>query len=388
MSRASIRVGGRTGAARRRSKRQRRDQALVGVFSGRRRVNWSRRTVTNSLQTSHHGERDDDHADTVAVPKPRRIDQPDDLVAVVPDLEGGRLSSHDRDLFGAARALADEGGGGVLAIVFGDCRDDLAVSGCDRLVQFRDSRLSGYAPEARLAALRAAVAVYKPAFTLFPDSAVMGADLGRRFAAASGLDAATNVWSLDRQACVRRAGNDTSDERRPTPPVLLLAPEVGAPLSGDRHDTERLEAPTFDLSSRLVDLGKCVVDLADVPVTEADFIMAGGNGVADWNAFHQAASALGAVEGASRVAVDAGWMPRARQVGSSGSLVSARFYLAVGISGAPQHLQGIEACDHVIAINVDPNCEMVKRADLAVIADATDVMAYLTSMSRQLRGHA
>ena len=112
-------------------------------------------------------------------------------------------------------------------------------------------------------------------------------------------------------------------------------------------------------------------------MAEAEFILSGGNGVKDWGVFHRAAQALGATEGASRVAVDDGFMARDRQVGASGTWVTARVYIAVGISGAIQHLQGIGACDKVLAINLDPGCDMIKRADVSVIGDATAILEAL-----------
>ena len=77
------------------------------------------------------------------------------------------------------------------------------------------------------------------------------------------------------------------------------------------------------------------------------------------------------------MAVDDGFMARERQVGASGVWVTARVYVAVGISGAIQHLQGIGACDKVVAINLDPGCDMIKRADLSVIGDGTAVLEAL-----------
>ncbi len=86
---------------------------------------------------------------------------------------------------------------------------------------------------------------------------------------------------------------------------------------------------------------------------------------------------LGATRAGSRVVCDEGHLPRDRQVGASGSVVTARCYLAFGISGAPQHLQGITGVSHVVAINTDLHAEMIKRADLAIIADAQEVMPAL-----------
>jgi electron transfer flavoprotein alpha subunit len=102
--------------------------------------------------------------------------------------------------------------------------------------------------------------------------------------------------------------------------------------------------------------------------------------VTDWTAFHALAEVLGAAEGGSRVVCDAGLLPRERQVGASGTLIQARCYLAFGISGAPQHLQGIVRCEKVVAINTDLHAEMVKRGDLSAIKDAQAVMPALTRL--------
>jgi electron transfer flavoprotein alpha subunit len=78
-------------------------------------------------------------------------------------------------------------------------------------------------------------------------------------------------------------------------------------------------------------------------------------------------------------------MPRNRQVGATGTWVTARVYLAVGISGAIQHLQGIGACDKVVAVNMDPGCDMIKRADLSVIGDSAAVLAALIQLATEYR---
>ncbi|MNR47124.1 Electron transfer flavoprotein subunit alpha [compost metagenome] len=85
------------------------------------------------------------------------------------------------------------------------------------------------------------------------------------------------------------------------------------------------------------------------------------------------------------MAVDDGFMPRNRQVGATGTWVTARVYMAVGISGAIQHLQGIGACDKVIAINLDPGCDMIKRADLSVIGDSAAILAALIELATEYR---
>lgn len=327
------------------------------------------------------------------------IDQPDFLVAVVPDLSGGRLSGHDKDLLGLARRLADgdaERPGAVVAILFGEHKEEtLGEAGIDRVVHLDDELYAGFAPEARLAALNAVEREMAPRFWLLPDSPLGGADLGRRLAVRLGERAATGVWQVEAEQasplgwrCTARGGADSLDIQRPLPRVALALAECAEPVDETRHAAEpvSLAASIPTTLSRIEDLGQVAVDPAGVALAEAEFILSGGNGVKEWDAFHHAAKVLGATEGASRVAVDDGFMARDRQVGATGTWVTARVYMAVGISGAIQHLQGIQRCDKVVAINVDPGCDMIKRADLAVIGDSTQILAALVAMVEEQRG--
>ena len=161
--------------------------------------------------------------------------------------------------------------------------------------------------------------------------------------------------------------------------LILATAECAEPVSETRHEAlvVQLSTAVVPCLARIEDLGAVEVDAAAVPMAEAEFILSGGNGVKDWALFHRAAAALGATEGASRVAVDDGFMGRDRQVGASGTWVTARVYVAIGISGAIQHLQGIGACDKVVAINQDAGCDMIKRADLSVIGDGAAVLEAL-----------
>lgn len=341
-------------------------------------------------------------ATTTAARDSRRrvtIDQPAFMVAVVPDLTGGRLSSHDKDLLGLARRVADadaEQPGAVVAILFGEHKEEaLGEAGIDRIVHLDDELYAGFAPEARLAVLGAVEREMAPRFWLLPDSPLGGADLGRRLALRLGERAATGVWQVeaDNEAslgwrCTARGAAGSLDIQRPLPRVALALAECAEPVDETRHAAEpvSLAASIPTTLSRIEDLGQVAVDPAGVALAEAEFILSGGNGVKQWDAFHHAAKVLGATEGASRVAVDDGFMARDRQVGATGTWVTARVYMAVGISGAIQHLQGIQRCDKVVAINLDPGCDMIKRADLAVIGDSTQILAALVAMVEQQRG--
>ena len=307
------------------------------------------------------------------------VAEPAFYITVVPDMVGGRLSSHDRDLLGLARQLAGAEGA-VLAVVFGEHKEAaFDTAGVDRLLLVDGAGFDGYSPEQRVQGLRAVDNQFNPRHWLLPDSRSGGGELGRRFAASIGERPATRVWQVKDQLCISRAGAGREDLVRPLARLILAAAECAEPVSETRHEVLPVELSTGVARSlpRIEDLGAVAVDPAVIPMAEAEFILSGGNGVKDWDLFHQAASALGATEGASRVAVDDGFMGRERQVGASGTWVTARVYVAVGISGAIQHLQGIGACDKVIAINQDAGCDMVKRADLSVIGESAEVLTAL-----------
>ena len=298
------------------------------------------------------------------------------FIAVVPDMIGGRLSSHDRDVLGLARQLAGADGA-VLAVVFGEVKETaFDRAGVDRLLLL-DSE--GYAPEQQVLSLRAVDNQFAPRHWLLPDSRSGGGELGRRFAAGVGERPATRVWQVKADQCVGRAGAGLQDVTRVVPRIILAAVECAEPVSDTRHEVipVQLSTTVVPCLARIEDLGAVEVDPAAIPMAEAEFILSGGNGVKDWELFHRAAAALGATEGASRVAVDDGFMGRERQVGASGTWVTARVYVAVGISGAIQHLQGIGACDKVVAINLDPACDMIKRADLSVIGEGGAILQAL-----------
>ncbi|GGY00029.1 electron transfer flavoprotein subunit alpha [Litchfieldella qijiaojingensis] len=326
------------------------------------------------------------------------IEAPAFLVAVVPDMPGGRLSSHDRDLLGLARQLADadsERQGAVLAVVFGSHKEDgFGEAGVDRLLHLDEEVFDGYTPETRLAALSAIERELAPYYWLLPDSKLGGADLGRRLAARIQERPATGVWQIEMDdtcelgwRCTARGAAGTTDIQRALPRVALALSECAEPVSETRHAAQpmALSQALPSQLGRIEDLGQVAVDPAGVALAEAEFILSAGNGVKDWDGFHHAAKVLGATEGASRVAVDDGFMPRHRQVGATGTWVTARVYLAVGISGAIQHLQGIQSCEKVIAVNLDPGCDMIKRADLAVIGDSAKVLAALVDLVAQQR---
>ncbi|QIB33360.1 electron transfer flavoprotein subunit alpha/FixB family protein [Ancylobacter pratisalsi] len=313
-----------------------------------------------------------------AGPRLVAIAEPAFLVAVVPDAPQGRLTPHDRQLFGAARLLADAGGGAVLAL--GTC-EDLARAGADRVLPLP---VAGYDPEARAMALHAVLAALDIRHALLPESPE-GGDLARRLAALLDEPLFAGAESLNAQAVTRPARGRRIEQRRSPPRLITLAADAALPHAGTLHEALDVAFAFPPLMPGAILSAEAVpADPALVPLAEADFVVAAGNGVVDFGTFHALVEALHATPGASRMVCDAGLMPRAAQVGASGTVLEARCYFALGIAGAPQHLQGVARCQHVVAVNTDLHAAMVERAGLAIIADAQQVMpALLRELARE-----
>ena len=318
----------------------------------------------------------------VAEPVLRVIADPACLLFAVLDRTDALLSDHDVQVLAAARRLADAVGGAVVAVV-PDGAGDLGALGADRVLPLPAAWAGDYAPERRAAAVAAAIGQWTPRHVLFPESQD-GGDLARRVAAACGERLFAGVESLSADRAARRAGGGATELGHAPPRLLSLAADAVAPLGPVRHEARRLDppAPLPEDRPKLREARRLPVDPDGLALAEADFILSAGNGVTDWAAFAELGRVLGATRAGSRVVCDAGNLPRDRQVGASGTVVSATCYLAFGIAGAPQHLQGIGGVGHVVAVNTDLHAAMIKRADLAIVADAQAIMPALIRYAR------
>lgn len=317
-----------------------------------------------------------------AAPKTIVVESPAFLVAVAPDLAGGRLSPHDRQLFGAARTLA--GKEGAVVGLAGADDGSLGPAGADRVVRLGDPG-EAYDPDARAAAVAGAMAALGLRHVLFPETPD-GGDLARRVAVLTGEALFPDVEMVQAASLMRPARGRKVEQRAVPARLITLAADAVAPYAGDpreaREEPFRLETETKP--STILSAARIPADPATTPLALADFVVSAGNGVTDFDAFRAVAAALGGTPGASRVLCDAGLMPRESQVGASGTVLAASCYLAFGIAGAPQHLQGVADCEHVVAVNTDLHAAMIERAGLAIVQDAQLVMpALLEALARE-----
>lgn len=321
---------------------------------------------------------------SAAAPQLIIVETPAFYIAVVPDAAGGRLSAHDRQLFGAARTLAGREGA-VVALCAEGC-EDLGAAGADRVIPL-PSGSSTYDPDGAAGALAAILASLQPRATIFPESA-RGGDLLRRVAVASRRPVFCDVEFVSESAVARPAQVRRIEQRTVPRGLIGLTQDAVAPYARGPREARPMvceASPAPASASAILSVEEIPADPRSVPLALADFVIAAGNGVTDFETFRSLVEALGGTLGASRVLCDAGLMPRAAQVGASGTVLSANCYLALGIAGAPQHLQGIAGCDHVVAVNTDLHAAMVERAGLAIVADAQRIMPALLDLLRAER---
>lgn len=291
----------------------------------------------------------------------------------------GRLDEHARQAIAAAAILATPDSG-VIAVVLGELHEDLASLGVDRVAVFPELDFASFQPERELAAASRLIDAYAPLHVFLPDNVQGDGDLGRRLIAAHADSAATHVVELDAQHVASYWSRGAEFARADLPRFVLLeagAVESSLPFVGAAELADVPDAVPAVRQAGYRDRGLEELDAAQIALEEADFIISAGNGVREVVTLEALARTLGAAVGASRVAVDEGKFPRDKQIGATGKTVSASTYVAVGISGAVQHLQGIKDCRHVIAINRDAGAPIVKRADLTLIGDAEEIMQAL-----------
>jgi len=180
-----------------------------------------------------------------------------------------------------------------------------------------------------------------------------------------------------------------------TRPQMATVRHKVFPISPKRSDGKKPQVINLTPKPQLLSSRSEILDFieqceATVNLTEADVIVSGGRGIQDPANFaliEDLAKALGGAVGASRAAVDAGWIPYCHQVGQTGKTVCPKLYIACGISGAVQHLAGMSSSDTIIAINKDPDAPIFDVADVGFVGDCLEIIPLLTKKINAMRGN-
>jgi electron transfer flavoprotein alpha subunit len=308
-------------------------------------------------------------------------------VLVVAEHVQGQLRDVTHELVSAARAL---GGPVTVAVIASDpAAFDLAREGVDEVVHVAVAQ-EEFEPDVYQQALEALIADRSPQVVL-AGFTVNGMGYAPAVAVRLGLGFASDVFGVGRDGdavVATRAfyGSKVHAEvefATGTPVLLLLRPTTWpAAEPGGSPAVSTLELGP--VSSRARHLGFQEAVKGDVDITTADFLLSIGRGIGEREAipdFEQLADRLGATLSASRPLVDAGWMPGARQVGQSGKTVKPKVYLALGISGAVQHLAGMKASGTIIAVNTDPEAAIFSVAHYGAVADLHEVAEALAELA-------
>jgi electron transfer flavoprotein alpha subunit len=317
---------------------------------------------------------------------------------------GSELRKVGLEAVTAARMLADKSGGGeVHALLLGPPgiaakSSQLGQYGADVVIAVEHAGLANYNPEVATAtaADRIKSGAYRAA--IFSTSA-QGRDLAPRVAARLGVSAVTDVLSFELEG-------DTVVVRHPinigkviatlaisgSPAVIAMRPNVITPAQNAKAGRVENAQPAVDPGSTRVKVvetrqgGSGKLDLAEAPV-----VIAGGRGLRaaeNFKLVEDLASAFGnAAVGATRAVTDDGWRPHSDQIGQTGRLVSPELYIAVGISGAVQHLAGMRTSKTIVAVNKDKDAPIFKVADYGIVGDVFEVIPALTEAVREAKKH-
>ncbi|HEX5387672.1 MAG TPA: electron transfer flavoprotein subunit alpha/FixB family protein [Gemmatimonadales bacterium] len=327
---------------------------------------------------------------------------PADILAVT-ETRDGVLRQVSREVVGAARQLsAAMGGGTVTALVFGSAPVEgaasLGASGADRVLMATHAGFGEYNPDGFAATVASVARDY--AAVLFAATAT-GKDLAPRVAARLGVGCATDVVALGAEGgavvATRPVYAGKVLERVKLTGVPAVASvrtntfEASAPSTARPPDrptaVEALQVPEF--TQRVTVTGVKAPEKAALDVAEAPIVVSGGRGLkepANFALLEALAEALGnTAVGASRAVVDAGWREHGAQVGQTGKTVSPGLYIAVGISGAIQHLAGMRTAKTIVAINRDKDAPIFKVADYGIVGDLFEVVPRLTEEVKKVR---
>ncbi len=315
----------------------------------------------------------------------------------------GKPANVSWELLGKGKDLANDLGGRVCSVVLGNGMEAVTKEafayGADKVYLIEDPVLGHYRTQSYLHGMIKLIEKYRPDIVLF-GATTMGRDLAGAVATKlqTGLTADCTGLTIDperkllEQTRPAYGGNIMAtilcEKRRPQmstvrPRVMSMPPRDDA-RTGETI-RESLGLAEDDVLTKLVEYVR--EDQGEVTrIEDANILISGGRGIGGPEGFkmlEDLAEVLGGVVSGSRATVDAGWIPHSRQVGQTGKTVRPRLYIACGISGAIQHLVGMQTSDVIIAINRDPNAPIFGVATYGIVGDVREVVPALTKVARE-----
>lgn len=301
------------------------------------------------------------------------------------------------ELIGKGKELAADLGTEVTAVILGDgvksLADELAAYGADKVIVVDDPVLKEYTTEPYTHAIHKIIEKHKPEVFLYGATAI-GRDLAPRVSAraTTGLTADCTKLEVDpdnkklRMTRPAFGGNIMATIICPdhTPQMATVRPGVMKKATKNPSAKANVEEfnPGFEKNNKYVEVTEVVKKVSDkVDIMDAKILISGGRGVGakeNFKMLEELAEVLGGEVSSSRASVDAGWTEKDQQVGQTGKTVRPNVYFAIGISGAIQHLAGMEESDIIVAINKDADAPIFDVADYGVVGDLNKIVPKLT----------
>lgn len=315
----------------------------------------------------------------------------------------GKVTKVSYELIGKAKDLAADLKTEVTAIVMGSdigkLPAKLARYGADRVIMVDDPALATYMTEPYAHALTCVVEEYKPDIVLFGATAI-GRDLAPRVSARVHTGLTADCTGLDiiednnlRMTRPAFGGNIMAQiicpEHRPQ--MATVRPGVMQridPIEGAKCKVEEFKVEGLDKDKNIEILDIITKVSERMNIQDANVLVSGGRGIGcpeNFKMLEELADVLGGTISSSRACVDMGWAEKDRQVGQTGQTVRPHLYIACGISGAIQHLAGMEESDIIIAINKDPGAPIFDAADYGVVGDLTKIVPMLTQEIKKMQ---
>ena len=322
-------------------------------------------------------------------------------VLIVGEIRDGRLASITAELLGAGRALADALGSPQGALLLGQGVGPLAAEaaalGAERVYLMDAPALAEYEAEAYTAAVAAAVRAAQPAVVLMGHT-LIGRDLAPRVAFRLGAGLATDCVAFAVEGGALRATKPvyggkvlaTVAWEGEGPCLATLRPktvEAAALQTGRTAPAVPLEVPAEGGGGATRVIGRRRAAAEGPRIEDAPVVVTGGRGLGSKENFkhlEELAALLGGAVGGSRAATDAGWVASAQQVGLTGKVVKPRLYIAVGVSGAMQHMAGCQGAKTLVAINTDARAPIFQYAHFGVVGDWAKVLPAFAAKCREL----
>ncbi len=329
-----------------------------------------------------------------------------------------KLSNIAFELVGKGKALANDLGEKVTAVVIGyqigNLADKLAEYGADKVILVDDPELKEYRTEPYTRAMSEVINKYKPEIFLIGATAI-GRDLGPRVCARIHTGLTADCTQLDigdfplnpvpgqeqlhKQLLMTRpafGGNTIATIACPYFRPQMATVRPGVMQKNPKEPGRKCEVESFnpgfvpdDLYVEILEVVKKVTDTVDIQ--DAKILVSGGRGMGgpeNFKILDELAAAIGGTVSCSRAVVDAGWKPKDLQVGQTGKTVRPKLYFAIGISGAIQHLAGMEESDLIIAINKDESAPIFDVADFGLVGDLNKIVPILTQKITEAKAKA